>query len=148
ADLCRSRVMRVVEQTPRERILRDGPLVAHDSRDEAADGVYHEHCRKLAAAHHEIAQRQFFAAHEHRNPFIHPLISAAEQHDMREPTQPEGIGLRKPTALWREQDYSIWYPSPLADSLHRSNERLGLHDHSRPTAVRHVVDTTVTIGRV
>src|SRR5829696_1888976 len=116
ADLRRPRVLRMVQQPAAERILRDRLLVSHHTRYEPRHGVQHDKGRQFAAGQHIIADRQFLGdplAH----PLVEPFVTAAQQHKVVEPAQPDGFGLREAPPLWRRHDGAGGDQLPRADGL-------------------------------
>ncbi len=66
---------------------------------------------------------------------------------MLETGQPRRVGLRQPTPLRRGQHHRPRLAARRADVLGRAKKRLGLHHHARPTAIRHIVDDPMPVGR-
>ena len=147
-ELRRARVVRVIEQPARKRVLFHRPDVADHARHQPADRVDHDQRRQLAAAQHVIANRQLVGRHRGSDPLVHPFVSAAEQHEMRQRAHPHRLRLREFAPLRRQQHHRAGLTPPRPDVLHRARQRLRLHHHPRPAAVRHVVHAPVPIGRV
>ena len=79
--LRRPRVMRVVQQPARKRVLFHRPRVADDARHEPAHCVHDDQRGKFAAAQDVVPNRQLLGRYRRPDPLVHSLISAAEQHD-------------------------------------------------------------------
>src|SRR5215831_16188437 len=78
-----ARVLRVLEQAPRERVVRGGGLLAeragHESRHRLGD---HEG-GQLAAAEHVVADRQLLIHEMLAHALVHTLVAAAHQDQVR-----------------------------------------------------------------
>src|SRR5437867_12472925 len=101
--LSRPRVLRKIEQPPAERILHYRLLVADHPRNEPRDRVQNHQRRQLAAAQDVVADRNLLGdARAHA--LVHPFVSTAKEHDMRQTAHALRLGLREPRPLRRGQD--------------------------------------------
>ena len=67
---------------------------------------------------------------------------------MGELAQPRRFGLREPLTLRGEQDHRFRRPAAASNLLDRLHQRLGLHHHARPAAIRHIVHAAMPVRRV
>ena len=85
-----------VQQPARERVARHRRLVADHARHEPRDRVDDHQRRQLAARQHVVADRQLLGRQAAPHPLVHPFVAAAQHHDVPQPAQPLGVGVREP----------------------------------------------------
>src|SRR5688572_4929950 len=141
-------VVRIIEHATGQRLPLHRLFIADHTGNQPADGVDDDQRRQFPAAQHVVADGQFVGRDQLPHALVHPLVSAAQQHDMREPAHPRRFGLPERPTLRRQQYHRVGRPALRTDVLDRARQRLRLHDHPRPAAVRHVVHAAVPIGRV
>src|SRR5688500_4739350 len=81
------RVLGVLEESPRERVVLRRRRVAEDARQEARHRVGHHEGGGLAARQHVVADRELLVHQVLAHPLVHPLVAAADEHQMRVPRQ-------------------------------------------------------------
>ena len=101
------RVLRVLEQPPRERIARGRVLVAQHAGQQPRHRVGHHQRGQLAAGQHVVADGQLLVHELLAHPLVHALVAAADEHQVRSRAparaRPPGVK-RRPAGI--QQDHA------------------------------------------
>ena len=142
-------VLRVLEQPSvlggRERLVDVAHLVAQGAGNQAYDGIGNDHSGKLAAREHIVADRQTLIGIRIRA-LVDALVAAAHKQQALTFEQALGHMLRKGLATGGEEHYG-GLGTLGADGLDGLGNRLDLHEHALPAAVRLVIDGTMAVVR-
>jgi hypothetical protein len=162
-ELERPGVLRIFEQPRAVGFVIDGARLAEHAGHVPRDRVDHDQRGELAAREHVVADRELFVDRRLDHALVDAFIAATDQDDVRQRRQlpHAGLGQRRPGR--RDQDAvspataaraacTLLRASWALDQarrglLDRREQRLGLHHHARPAAVRRVIDGAVPIGR-
>src|SRR3990170_534320 len=135
-----ARVLRMLEQAPRERIPRGRPLVAQGAGQKPRHRFAYDQRRRLAARQHVVADGQLLVHEMLAHPFVHALVAPAHQHEVRPLGELAGHLLSETAPSRVEQDDPR---SRRPERLDARRERLGLQDHPAATPERRVVGHAV-----
>src|SRR5579859_6705681 len=146
-EVGRPGVVRVIEQARRERVLAHRRLLAHHARHETAHGLDDHHRRQFAAAQNVIADADFFRAEDLGDALVHSLVPAAQNGELRRRGEGPDPRLREAPPLRAGQQDRPRRRRGAPDDVHGAEERLGLHHHAGPAAVRRLVHGPVAVVR-
>ena len=148
-ELGRAGVLRILEQASvlggRERLVHVAHLVTKGAGDQAYDGISHHHSGQLAAREHVVADRQALIGIRIRT-LVDALVAAAHKQQALAFEQALGHMLRKGLATGRKEHHG-GLGTLGANSLDGLGNRLDLHEHALPAAVRLVIDGTMAVVR-
>ena len=119
-------------------------MIAHRAGQQPHRRVDDRERRRLAAAQHEVAERDLLGREMVGDALVDVLVVAAEQ---RELSASPRIAPRRPARSVARGVSSTIGPVG-AERFDRLEERLGLHHHPGAAAVRIVVDRAMAVVRV
>ena len=99
AILSRPRIVRVIQQPARERILFNRLIISDDAGHEPTDGVDDHERGEFPPGQYVIADRHFFGGHVLAHTVIDAFVSSAQHNDMFEQRKSPCIPLRKRLSL-------------------------------------------------
>ena len=142
-------VLRVLEQATvlggREGLVHVAHLVAQGSGNEPYDGIGHDHSGQLAAREHVVADRQALIGIR-IGALVDALVTAAHKQQALAFEQALGHMLRKGLAAGGEEHHG-GLGTLRADGLDCLGNRLDLHEHALPAAIRLVIDGAMAVVR-
>ena len=141
-EVRRTRVLGVLEQPGRERLLVGGGLVAEHPRQQAGDSLHDDECRQFPAGQDQVADRELLVTEFVPNPLVDALVAPAEQREAVPGRQLMGDPLVEPATGGVEQDQR----TGRFGRLDRCEDRIGHQHHARPAAERTVVDRPMNVG--
>ena len=148
-ELGRTGILRVLEQASilggRERLVHVAHLVAQGAGNQAYDGIGNDHSGKLAAREHVVADRQTLIGIRIRA-LVDALVATAHKQQALTFEQALGHTLRKRLATGGKEHHS-GLGTLCANGLDGLCDRLDLHEHALPAAVRLVIDSTMAVVR-
>jgi hypothetical protein len=133
----------VIEEPVPEALGLEGLLAAHDARNAARDRLEQDQGGELATGDHVVADRELLGGETVRDPFVHPLVTPAHQHEPRLAGQLVHERLVQPPARGREEHTPLL---PRPQRIDGGEDRLGLEHHARPSAEGVVVDLAAIPG--
>src|SRR5215210_2383262 len=144
AELRRTRVMRVVEQTVLERVALVGLLATDHAGNQPRHRLDEHERRKLATGQHVVSDGDLLRGKAFHHSFIHTLIPATDEGEVRLAGQLVHEFALEAAPRRAQQDRAA---AIVAERLDRREHRLGLHDHAGSAPERFVVHGPVPIGR-
>ena len=148
-EFSRASVLRILEQASvlggRERLVDVAHLVTKGAGNQAYDGIGNDHSGKLAAREHVIADRQALVGIR-IGTLVDTLVTAAHKQQALAFEQALGHMLCKGLATGGKKHHG-GLRTLGANSLDGLGNRLDLHEHALPAAVRLVIDGTMAVVR-
>ena len=127
------------------RFVVGGRRLAEHAGHEARDRIDDHERAELAAGQHVVADRQLLVDRDLEHALVDALVAPAHEHEVRQRGERSHarLGQRRP----RGDEQDAMRGRRARGLVDRREQRLGLHHHARPAAVRSVVDGAVAIGR-
>ena len=141
-------VLRVFEQAVVVAFFLKAHVLRQHAGDHAGDAVDQHERGQLAAGEHIVADRDLLVHKRVEHPLVHPFIMPAQHTKIRLFGQLLRFLLGQHRALRRHIHKIRPLPRLLAHRAKAVGDRLGVHHHAAPAAIRIVVGLFLLVERV